>query len=189
MPIEVFKRQVVISSIITVMVIAVIICFCVAMFQKYSPPNEENTFTISGTVTEVYHAVPRGEVVIAMSNGDLLKLVYPWGIRNLYTTIGYDVEQLADLLEGKDIVCRRMNHLPWAVEICLGDIRINNHNLTSDQMVVTRVSIVVLGLPMFALVICGDVMYLQPKYKSYLQEKRKLARKAKRELKKKEKRP
>jgi hypothetical protein len=45
--------------------------------------------------------------------------------------------------------------------------------------------IVVLGLIMLAFAICGDVMYLQTKYKSYLQEKRKLARKEKRELKKK----
>ena len=114
-----------------------------------------------------------------------MRLVYPWGIQNFYTTIGYDLEQLADLLEGEDIECRRMNDLPWAVEICIDDITIDNYTLTREQMLLTRSGIVVLGLIMLAFVICGDVMYLQTKYKSYLQEKRKLARKAKRESKKK----
>ena len=123
--------------------------------------------------------------MLTVSKGEPVRLVYPWGIQNFYTTIGYDLEQLADLLEGEDIECRRMNDLPWAVEICIDDITIDNYTLTREHMLLTRSGIVVLGLIMLAFVICGDVMYLQTKYKSYLQEKRKLARKAKRESKKK----
>jgi len=70
------------------------------MFKRYSPPNKNNTHLISRTVTEVYRTVPTSEVVIAMSNGNSLKLVYPGGIDDLYSAIGYDLEQHADLLEG-----------------------------------------------------------------------------------------
>ena len=189
MPKEVFRRQVIISSVVTVLALAVILVFCVTMFQKYSPPNEDNTFVICGTVTEVYHAFPKGEVVISLSNGDSVRLVYPWGLQNLCEEIGYDIEQLADLLEGEDIKCRRMNDLPWAVEINAAHTQIDNSELTNDQMTVARVGISVLGVIMLAFVIGGDLMYLEPRYQRYLQETRKLSKKAKRALKKKEKKP
>ena len=184
---QTFRKHIVFSSILTVIAIVVIVGFCAIMFKRYSPPSENNTSLINGTVTEVYHAVPKGEIVVAMSNGDLLKLVYPMGIRNLYSTIGYDVVQLADLLEGEIIECRRMDHLPWAVEIYVGDTKIDNNKLTTQQVVVTRVAIVILGLIMIAFPISGDVIYLKSKYKCYLKEKKKQERKAKRELKKSQK--
>ena len=153
------------------------------MLKKHSPPNENNTVLTNGTVCDVYHAVPKGEVVISISNGELLKLVYPLGIQNLYSTIGYDVDELADLLVGKVIQCRRMNDLPWAVEIDVDDTKIDNTKLTSLQVILTRVGIIILGLILIAFPICGDVAYLKSKYKCYLKVKKKQERKAERELK------
>lgn len=173
-----FRKRLIISSALTVTAVAFIIGFCIIMFQRYSPPNENNTSMINGTVTEVYHGVPKGEVVVVMSNGDSLRLQYPWGIQNLYSTIGYDIAQLADLLEGNVIQCRRMNRVPWAVEIHIGDTIIDNSKLTSEQCIVTRVSIVVLGLIGLAFPISADVIYLRGKYKCYRKAEKKRARKA-----------
>lgn len=175
-----FVKHIVFSSMITAIAIMVIVAFCVTMFGRYAPPNENNTFLISGTVTEVYHAVPKGEVVVSLLNGEKLKLVYPMGIQNLYSTIGYDIEELADLLEGKVIQCRRTEHRPWAVEIYVDDIKIDNTELTTQQMVVTRVAIVIVGAIGLALCVGGDVAYLKAKYQAYRKLKRKQDQKAKR---------
>lgn len=120
-----YRKQILFSSILVAIAIVAIVVFGACMFKRYSPPNESNTSVMSGTVTEVYYTAP-GErvVVISMSDGDKLKLVSPYTLGNLYSTIGYDIEELADLLEGKDIEYRRMNDLPWAVEISVGDIKL-----------------------------------------------------------------
>ncbi len=153
------------------------------MFNRYSFPNEENTSVISGTVTEVYHSVPKGDVVVAMSKGDSLRLVYPWGIRDLYSTLGYDIIQLSDLLEGKNIDCVGMNTLPWAVKIYVDDIIIDNSKLTSDEIFVTRVGIVIMGLIMLVFLIGGDILYLEQKYKRFVKAEKKRMRKINRDMK------
>jgi hypothetical protein len=137
---------------------------------------------VSGTVTEVYYASPRGGIIIAFENEEKLELVYPWGIQNLYSSIGYDDLQLADLLEGEKVTCRRMDHVPWAVEIHVGDTVIDNSELTGHQMVATRVGIVILGLLMVAFLIAGDVTYLKERYRRHLKTQKKLVRKEKRKL-------
>lgn len=118
-----------------------------------------------------------------MENEEKLESVYPWGIQNLYSSIGYDVSQLADLLEGEKVTCRRMDHLSWAVEIYVGDTVVDNSELTGHQMVVTRVGIVILGLMMVAFLIAGDVSYLKDQYRRCLKTQKKLVRKEKRKLK------
>lgn len=174
---EVFRKHVIISSVLTVIAIAIIIGFCLFMFDRYSLPSEENTSITSGTVTDVYFASGAKDVMIEMSNGDLFQLVCPWLPRNLYTTIGYDLTQLSELLEGKDIEYRRMNKLPWVVEIYVDDIVIDNSKLTSEEMTVTRISIVILGIIMLAFPIGGDVLYLKAKYKCYAKAEKKRMRK------------
>ncbi len=178
---DVFRKHVLICSVLNVIAVAIIIGFCVIMFNRYSFPNEENTSEISGTVTEVYHGVPKGEFGVAMSNGDSLRLVYPWGIRNLYSTLGYDIAQLSDLLEGKNIECIRMNTLPWAVKIYVDDIVIDNSKLTSDAIFVTRIGIVIIGLMMLAFLIGGDILYLKLKYRCFEKAEKKRMRKIRRE--------
>lgn len=180
---EIFRKHIIISSILTIIAVAVITGFCIIMFHKYAMPNENNTSVISGTVTDVCHKFPKGEVVLDVSNGESLRLVYPWGIHNLYSTIGYDIDELVDLLEGNIIECRRMNRVPWALEIYIGDIKIDNSKLTIDKIVSTQASIVILGLLMLAFLINGDIIYLKQKYKCYIKAKKKQERKAKRKLK------
>ncbi len=186
---QAFTNRIIFSSILTAIAIVLIVAFSVTMFGRYAPPNEKNTISTSGTVSEVYHAVPKGEVVVSLSNGEKLKLVYPMGIQNLYSTIGYDIDELADLLEGQVIQCRRMEHLPWAVEITVGDTKLDNIKLTAQQMVVTRVAIVIVGAIMLALCVGGEAVYLKAKYQAYRKIKRKQERKAKRALKLMEKSP
>ncbi len=178
---EAFRNHVVLSSVLTLLVIAVVVGFSVVMFHWYAQPDEDNTFVVKGTVLEVYYACPRGEVVIAMENEEAVKFVYPHG--NLYSTIGYDVSQLADLLEGEVVECLRMDHLPWAVEIKVGDTIIDNRELTGQQTVATRVGVVILGLLMLAFTIAIDAVYLKERYSRYLKSKKKQERKAKRETK------
>ncbi len=177
---EAFRNQVVLSSVLTLAVIAVIVGFSVVMFHWYAQPDGDNTFVVKGTVLEVYYTSPRGEVVIVMENEEAVKFVYPWGIQNLYSTIGYDVSQLADLLEGEVVECLRMDHVPWAVEIKVGDTIIDNRELTGQQTVATQVGVVILGLLMLAFTIAVDAVYLQERYRRYLKSKKKQERKEKR---------
>ena len=179
---DTFRKCIIISSVLFFAALVVILGFCAVMFHWYELPNENNTFLVSGTVTEVYYAVPRDKIVIALENEEKLELVYPWGYQNLCSSIGYDVSQLADLLEGEKVTCRRMDHLSWAVEIYVGDTVVDNIELTGHQMIVTRVGIVILGMLMVAFLIAGDVSYLKEQYKHYLKTKKKQARKDKRRL-------
>ena len=98
-----FTRRIVISSILTAIAIALIITFCVLMFVKYSYPSEENTSMASDTVADVYYAVGADVVIVEMSEGEKFQLVYPNFQSELYSTIGYDLDELCDLLKGKEI--------------------------------------------------------------------------------------
>lgn len=75
MPHKIFRRQLVVSSLLTVIAVVAIVVFCIAMFNKYTPPNENNTSLVAGTVTDVYYGAPRGGVTVVMSNGDSLRFV------------------------------------------------------------------------------------------------------------------
>ena len=181
---QTFRKQIVFSSILTAIAIVPIVVFCACMIKRYSPPNENNTSTMSDTVTEVYYTAP-GErvVVIALLDKEPLKLVSPYTLNNLYSTIGYDIDELANLLEGKDIEYRRMNDLPWAIEIYVGDTKIDNTKLTTQQMYFTRVGIVIVGLIMLAFAVCGDIVYLKSRHHTYQKAERKRIKRAKRDSK------
>lgn len=138
---------------------------------------------IGGTVTDVCHGSPKGKFVIVMASGESLSLEYPMGIQDLYSTIGYNGEQLYDLLVGKTVACSRMKDLPWAVEIHVGDTIIDNTKLTNDHMIMTRAGTVILALLLLMFLISGDVIYLKAKYQSYAAAKRRQVRKEKRKLK------
>ena len=175
--------RMIISSILVVIAIALIITFCVLMFAKYSYPSEENTSMASDTVADVYYASGKEAVVVEMSNGDQLQLVYPNFSGELYSAIGYDLDELCELLEGEEIEYRRMDRLPWVTEIHVNDIVINNNELTNKQIVATRICIVIIGLIMLVFPICGDVAYIKKQYRCYKKSEKKRARKARRSLK------
>ena len=178
-----FLRRIIISSVLTAIAIALIITFCVLMFVKYSYPSEENTSMASDTVADVYYAVGADVVIVEMSEGKKFQLVYPNFQSELYSTIGYDLDELCNLLIGKEIRYLRMDHLPWIVEIYVDDIVINNNELTNKQIDVTRICIVIIGLIMLAFPICGDVAYIKKQYRCYKKSEKKRARKARRSLK------
>ena len=178
-----FILRIVISSILTTIAIALIITFCVLMFAKYSNPSEENTSMASDTVADVYYASGKKVVIVEMSNGDEFQLVYPNFPKELYATIGYDLDELCQLLKGKEIRYLRMDHLPWVVEIYVDDIVIDNNVLTAKQMFATRIAIIIIGLIMLAFPISGDVVYVKSKYKQYKKAEKKRTRKARRSLK------
>ena len=178
-----FIRRIIISSVLTAIAIALIITFCVLMFVKYSYPSEENTSMASDTVADVYYAVGADVVIVEMSNGDQFQLVCPNFAKELYATIGYDLDELCQLLKGKEIRYLQMDHLPWIVEIYIDDIVIDNNVLTAKQMSVTRIAIIITGLIMLAFPISGDVVYVKSKYKQYKKAEKKRTRKARRSLK------
>ena len=178
-----FGKHIIVSSLLTVVAIVVIISFCVIMFDKYSKPSEENTSISSGTVADVYCA--RGHVVIVeMSDGEQFQLVNPWRSKDLYDAIGYDLDQLAELLEGQKVEYRKMDKLPWVVEIYINDIVIDNNKMTSEEIDTTYVGIVIIGLIMLAFPICGDVAYIKAKQKIYRKAEKKRVRSAKRKANK-----
>lgn len=174
-----FKKHIIVSSLLTVVAIAVIISFCVIMFDKYSKPSEDNTSVSSGTVAEVYYA--RGNrVIVEMSDGEQFQLVCPWLPKDLYNAIGYDLDQLAELLEGQKVEYRKMDKLPWVVEIYINDIVIDNNRMTSEEIDTAYVGIVIIGLIMLAFPVCGEVEYIKAKHKIYKKAEKKRVRSAKR---------
>jgi hypothetical protein len=66
------------------------------------------------------------------------------------------------------------------VEIYVGDTKIDNTELTTKQMLVTRGGAVVLGLMILSFVVAGDVEYLKSKYQCYRKAQKKQKRKTKR---------
>ncbi len=180
-----FIRRIIISSIVTAIAIALISTFCVFSFIQYTNPNEENTSISSGAVADVYHGGKHKGIIVEMSNGDQLQLVYPsYYSSELYSAIGYDLDDLCELLEGEETEYRRMDRLPWVVEIYVDDIVIDNNVLTVKQIIVSRIAIVILGAIMLAFPIAGEIAYIKSKYKLYKKAKKKRERKARRSLKK-----
>ena len=176
-----FGKHIIVSSLLTVVAIVVIISFCVVMFDKYSKPSEENTSISSGTVADVYYASGKDVVIVEMSDGEQFQLVYPWLSKDLYDAIGYNLDQLAELLEGQKVEYRKMDNLPWVVEIYINDIMIDNNKMTSEEIDTTYVGIVIIGLIMLAFPICGDVEYVKAKQKIYRKAEKKRVRSAKRQ--------
>ena len=165
---------------LTAIVIAVIISFCVIMFDKYSKPSDENTSISSGTVADVYYASGKDVVIVKMSDGEQFQLVCPWFPKDLYEEIGYNLDQLAEILEGKNVEYRKMDKLPWVVEIYIDDIVIDNNKMTFEEIDTTYVGIVIIGLIMLAFPICGEAAYIKAKHKIYRKAEKKRARSAKR---------
>ena len=178
-----FQKHIILSSLLTAAVVAIIIWLCAAMFDKYEQPNEETTSLEHGMVADVsYSAVGTHGVVIEMATGEELKLVTPWSSKKLYASIGYNLDQLAELLEGQTIEYRKMNKLPWIVEIRIGNIVIDISESTSKEIVITHICIIILGLMMLAIPISIETSYLQSKYRLYRKSEKKRIRKAKRKL-------
>ena len=173
-----FRKHIIISSLLATVVIAGIIFFCITMFDKYSKPTEENTSIEIGTVTDVYYATGTKDIVLELSDGEQLHLVYPWRAKDLYKAIGYDLDQLVELLEGQTVKYRKMDKLPWVVEIHINDIVIDNNKMTCEEIDTTYVSIVIIGLIMLAFPVCGEVAYIKAKYKIYKKLKRNGSRKS-----------
>ena len=174
-----FRKRIVISSVITATVVAVIIGLGIILFNLYPMPDEKNTSVLSGTVNDVY--LSKAGVFVEMENGDSLRFVYPWGVQNLFSEIGYDIEKLSDLIEGKVIEYRRTDQWPWILEINTGDVKIDNNKLTAEYIVTTRVGIVIIALIMLAFPISGDAVYIKKIHKVYTRAEKKRERKAKRQ--------
>ena len=160
-----FRKHIIISSLLATIVIAGIIAFCVIIFDKYSKPSEENTSIEIGTVADVYYATGKNVVIVEMSNEEKFQLVCPWFQKDLYNSIGYDLDQLVELLEGKTVEYRKMDKLPWVVEIYIDDIVIDNNKMTCEEMDTTYVGIVIVGLIMLTFPICGEIAYIKAKHK------------------------
>lgn len=167
---------------LTAIVIAVIISFCVIMFDQYSKPSEDNTSISSGVVADVYYASGRDLVIVEMSDGEQFQLVYTWRPTVLYNAIGYNIDQLAEILEGKNVEYCKMDKLPWVVEIYSDDIVINNNKMTSKKINEAHAGIVLIGIIMLAFSICVEVEYINAKQKIYRKAENKRARSAKRRV-------
>ena len=159
--------------------------FSVYMFDMYSFPTMENTSVASGTISEVYVGGGKNPtVIVETSDGEQLALVCPYFLKDLYKDIGYNLDQLAELLEGKNVEYRIMDKLSWLLEIYVDDVVIDNNNLTRDEIVTTLVGIVILAILMIVILVCIEIAYLQPKYKLYQQYERKRLKRVMRELQK-----
>ena len=180
-----FRKHIVVASLIALVSMVVITLFSVYMFDMYSFPTMENTSVASGTISEVYvGGGKKATVILETSDGEQLVLVCPYFLKDLYKDIGYNLDQLAELLEGKKVEYRIMDKLSWVLEIYVDDVVIDNNNLTRDEIITTLVGIVILAILMIVILVCVEIIYLQPKYKLYQQYERKRLKRVMRELQK-----
>ena len=135
-------------------------------------------------MADVYHGGKKKGVIVEMSNGDQLQLVYPNFSGELYSAIGYDLDELCKLLEGEEIEYRRLDRLPWVTEIYVDDVVIKNNELTSKQIIASRIAIVMIGIITLTFPICGDVAYIKKQYRCYKKSEKKRLRKERRNSKK-----
>ena len=180
-----FRKHIIVASLIALVSMVGITLFSVYMFDMYSFPTMENTSVASRTISEVYvGGGKKPSVILETSNGEQLVLVCPYFLKDLYEDIGYNLDQLAELLEGKNVEYRIMDKLSWVLEIYVDDVVIDNNNLTRDEIVTTQVGIVILAILMIVILVCVEIAYLQPKYKLYQQYERKRLKRVMRELQK-----
>ena len=177
-----FIRRTLLSSLLTAIATALIFTFCILLFIQYTEPNEENTAYVNGTVSEIYHGGKNRGLVIIMSNGEQFQLVYPNFSAELYSEIGYDLDALHEMLEGERIEYRRMDALPWIVEINVNGTVIDNTELTVKQIILSRICIVIIGIIMLAFPVCGEVAYIKKQYRYYRKAEKKRRRKARKSL-------
>lgn len=179
-----FRRCIIISSIIALIFLIAASIFCVYMFNDYAFVNDDATHILSSTVTDVFISVgSHSGVGLEMLDGSCLYLVYPFFARGLYKSIGYDIDELSNLLEGRSIEYRRMNNHDWIVEIYVDDITIDNTKLTNEQTTATRFGIVIIGIMMAIVIGAIYIGYLKDKYVLYKRGERKRIKKLKRSLK------
>ena len=179
-----FRKRMIVSSLLTALSIGLVLSFCVIIFIQYAKPDEHNTSVSSGTVADVYHGGKKKGIMVGMSNGDQLQLVYPFFSGELYSEIGYDLDGLCELLKGEEIAYRRMDRLPWIVEIYADDIVIDNNVLTVKQTNASRITLVMVGLITLALLICGDAAYIKKQYRCFKNSEKKRERKERQSLRK-----
>lgn len=165
-------------------ILAVVICFFLYGIYQNAPIDHDTTSFKTGKVTDVYHGVPSGEIVVVFDNGDTLHFArHEWGLKELYSNIGYDVDALADLLIGNTVKYQRMDRVPWIVKICIGDTVIDNTELTNKINEEWRWGCAILCIMVYAMAIACDVVYLRSKYARYKGLERKRRKKEKRRAK------
>ncbi len=162
------KSKAIFSLMITFLASIVIIVFFVLMFCKYAPPNETNTYTSHGTVSDVYLVLEskKTNLEIAFENGETFSLVYPNTIKELYAKLGYDDEELEELLEGKEVEFTALKNWNWITNISVGTIRLDNTELTATQCRFTQIVIVLLGIIALVFPIGLEKMYWDKNIKS-----------------------
>ncbi len=169
------QNKAILSLIVLSLAIILIIGFCILMFCKYAPPNENNTYTAHGAVSDVYLVLEskKTHLEIAFKNGELFQLVYPNTIRELYSSLGYDDEELAELLEGKEIKFTALKNWNWITNISVDNMSLDNTELTAQQCRLTQIGIVFIGMIMLAFPIGFEKMYWDKHIKSKSKKKAK----------------
>ncbi len=170
------KSKAILSLIITMLATTLIVSFCILMFCKYAPPNENNTYTSHGTVSDVYLVLEskKNHLEIAFNNGELFRLAYPNTIKGLYSNLGYDDEELAELLKGKEVEFTALKNWNWITNISVNNIRIDNTELTAKQCRITQLGIAILGIIMLAFPIGLEKMYWDKHIKSKSKKRAKI---------------
>ncbi len=148
------------------------------MFCKYAPPNENNTYTSHGTVSDVYLVLEskKTHLEIAFNNGESFRLVYSNTIKELYLNLGYDDEELAELLKGKEVEFTALKNWNWITNISANNIRIDNSELTAKQCRLTQLGIAILGIIMLTFPIYLEKMYWDKQIKSIKSKSKKRAK-------------
>lgn len=179
---KIFLRQVIVSSILMLIILAAGIWFYsyYGLYQN-APISEETTSVKTGKVTDVYHGVPSGKIVVVFDNGDSLHFArHEWRLKEFYSNIGYDVDALADLLIGNTVEYQRMDRVPWIVKISIGETVIDNTKLTNEINEESLWGCAILCIIVYAMAIGCDVVYLRSKYARYKGLERKRRKKEKR---------
>ena len=185
-----FLRCAIISITVTVIVSAMVIAFfAIFTAYKYPLPNENNTYYKSGTVEKVYYYGGKNtELGLELTDGSSLLFVYPFSSKQFFSQVGYDFEGLSTLLEGNTIEYRALNNCPWLLEVCVGEIVIDNTELTEKQIVFTWIGSIILAILVMVIIVGVEISYLHPKYKLYQKKERERLKRVMREIQRRQRR-
>ncbi len=162
-----FRYRLGIAFSIALIALAATLWFCMAMLHQYELPSAENTYSFRCRITEIEYTSGHGTIRLVTAEGEKLEFVYPWRKSDFFEAIGYDWEELVDLLEGQEVTVCRMERQPWIISLTVGDITLDNLELTRAECQETHLGIGMIGLLLLAIVTVSLVEYWRSIWKLY----------------------
>ncbi len=160
-----YRQRIALSVAASAVVSILILLFFAYQFIGYLPPSENNTVTVAGKVADVYVEMEtetaNHQIVVTLESGEKLSFVHRGTYRDMVRDIGYDEDELAALLVGKEVELCRLKHCPWIVRLSVDGLVIDHTEPTRASCIEGMLGAVLLALLVLSLPVAATVVYLR----------------------------